>query len=165
MKRKSQLIILTIVIFSLGVGACAKQNSHTAHQAEVKQPVQSADAHNHAPQPPKARVPAYQTAESAKNLPPTLSPDLFNGTVRAAYAAVKEIPETIAQLPCYCHCDKSFGHKSLHTCFTDDHGANCGICMNSALTAYRLQKEQKLAPDQIREKLIAQYSQYPSTGH
>jgi hypothetical protein len=32
--------------------------------------------------------------------------------------------------------------------------------MNSALMAYKLEKEQKLKPAQIRERLIAQYAGY-----
>lgn len=103
-------------------------------------------------------VPAYQTdAASLKSLPPTLDPQKFTGRRREGYEAVRAIPETIAQLPCYCHCDRGFGHKSLHSCFVDDHGANCSICLEEALLAYRLQKEEKLKPEQIRERIIAQY--------
>lgn len=100
--------------------------------------------------------PAYQTANAV--LKPTLSPAMFEGAVRAAYQVAQEMPETLAQLPCYCYCDKSVGHKSLHSCFIDDHGSKCGVCINSALTAYKLQKEKKLNPSQIREKIIAEYS-------
>jgi aerobic-type carbon monoxide dehydrogenase small subunit (CoxS/CutS family) len=74
-----------------------------------------------------------------------------------AYAAVKEIPQTIAQLPCYCHCDEGFGHKSLQTCFVDDHAAHCAVCVEEALLAYKLQKEERLSPAQIRERIIAKY--------
>lgn len=118
-----------------------------------------ADSHSHTGRPertPKA-VPAFQSVESAKNLPRTLDPSLFTGSVKMAYQVVREIPETIAQLPCYCRCDRSVGHKSLHSCFEDEHAVSCGICMNSALKAYKLQKEKKFTPEQIREELIAEY--------
>jgi hypothetical protein len=39
----------------------------------------------------------------------------------------------------------------------DDHAANCSICLEEALLAYRLEKEEKLKPEQIRERIIAQY--------
>jgi hypothetical protein len=111
------------------------------------------------PTPKLLPVPAYQSGSSLSNLPPTLAPEAFTkASVRAAYAVAREIPQTLAELPCYCHCDKSIGHKSLHSCFTDDHGANCGTCMNEAMRAYQLQKEQKLSPGQIREKIIAEFS-------
>ncbi len=109
-------------------------------------------------QPPaKPPMPAFQSEESAKNLPATLSPELFTGQVKEAYAAVKEMPEVIAQLPCYCRCDKAMGHKSLQTCYVDDHASQCGICMNSALKARKLKKEKKMSVAQIREQLTAEY--------
>ena len=115
------------------------------------------DQHGRGPVTP-GRVPAFQTDPAAlKNLPPTLSPALFTGTTRLAYQMVGEIPEVVAQLPCYCHCDRGFGHKSLHSCFVDEHGSQCGVCLNEAMAAYRMQKEQGLRPEQIRERIIAQY--------
>ena len=102
-------------------------------------------------------VPAYQSPDSLSNLLPTLAPEAFDGQARAAYTIAREIPKTLAQLPCYCHCDKSIKHKSLQSCFTDDHGANCGICMNEAMEAYRMEKQLKMTPAQIREKIIVDF--------
>ena len=104
-----------------------------------------------------AHVPAYQDAKSARDLPPTLLPEQFYGPTRDAYRVVKEIPETIAQLPCYCYCDSSIGHKSLHSCFQDTHASQCTVCVNEALIAYNLQKS-GMAPAKIREYIIQQYS-------
>jgi hypothetical protein len=106
-----------------------------------------------------SHVPAhYESPRALKNLPAVLPASQFSGKAREAYQAVKEIPETIAQLPCYCHCDRSLGHKSLHSCFEDDHAAHCAVCVNEALTAYRLEKERGLSAGQIRERIIAEYS-------
>ncbi|HEX8844585.1 MAG TPA: CYCXC family (seleno)protein [Pyrinomonadaceae bacterium] len=104
-----------------------------------------------------ARVPAFMDASQAKSLGPTLSPERFTGQTRDAYRAVQEIPETIAQLPCYCECDRSIGHKSLHSCFEDGHATQCAVCVNEALIAYKLHKS-GLTPVQIRERIIEQYS-------
>ena len=105
------------------------------------------------------RVPAhYEEPLSLSSLGATLSPEQFSGLTRAAYQAAKKIPQTIAQLPCYCHCDRSLGHKSLHSCFEDDHAAHCAVCAGEALMAYRLQTEQRMNPAQIRERIIAEYS-------
>lgn len=104
-------------------------------------------------------MPAFQTAaEELKNLPPTLPPEKFTGEQRLGYQAVKKIPQTIAQLPCFCHCDEGFGHKSLHSCFVDDHASHCAVCIDEALMAYQMQREQGLAPAQIRERIVARYS-------
>lgn len=106
-----------------------------------------------------SRVPAFQKDPAdLKNLRPTLPPEKFSGKQRAAYQAVKAIPKTIAQLPCYCECDRGHGHKSLHSCFEDDHASHCAVCVDEALLAYQLEKVGKLRPEQIRERIIAQYS-------
>jgi hypothetical protein len=105
-----------------------------------------------------SRVPNYSQQKPAlSELPPTLSPDLFTGNPKLAYQAAKEIPQTLAQLPCYCHCDMSTGHKSLHSCFVTEHGEGCGICINEALMAYGLEKRHGLNPAQIRERIIEAY--------
>ncbi|HYO63063.1 MAG TPA: CYCXC family (seleno)protein [Pyrinomonadaceae bacterium] len=115
-------------------------------------------ANDHGHEHSTDRVPAFQIdPASLKSLAPTLSPERFTGRQRLAYQAVKEIPETIAQLPCYCYCDKGFGHKSLHGCFIDDHAAHCAVCVDEALVAYQMQKQQNLTPAQIRERIIAHY--------
>lgn len=104
-----------------------------------------------------AVVPAYYESLPG-SLPSTLAPDKFAGKTREAYQAAKGIPQTLAQLPCYCHCDRGMGHKSLHSCFEDDHAAHCDVCVNEALMAYQLQKR-GMTPAQIREQIIAKYSQ------
>jgi hypothetical protein len=130
-----------------------KANKPVAPRTE---PAQIASSHTNS-QPVK-RVPAYQSASEARNLPATLEPAKFFGKAKAAYIVAKQIPETLAQLPCYCHCDQGFGHKSLHTCFVDDHAAHCAVCVDEALLAYRLQLEEKLTPEQVRERIVEKYS-------
>ena len=63
-----------------------------------------------------------QLAPGAR-LPITLSPALFVGKVAAAYQVAREIPETLAQVYCYCGCDVSVGHRSLLHCFSDAHAS------------------------------------------
>jgi hypothetical protein len=142
------------------------QTAHASPQAAhgagatTGAPAAGGDSHEGHSHGAPGRVPRFAaTAADLKNLPPVLPAAQFTGLTRAAYAAVKEIPQTIAQLPCYCHCDEGFGHKSLQTCFVDDHAAHCAVCVEEALLAYKLQKEQRLSPAQIRERIIAQYGQ------
>lgn len=109
--------------------------------------------------PTVARVPAhFEDVRSLSELPPTLPPERFFGSARQAYQVAKEIPQTLAQLPCYCYCDETIGHKSLHSCYQTDHSSQCAVCVSEALLAYRLQKEQGLNPAQIRERIIAEFS-------
>jgi hypothetical protein len=167
MNRK--LLLVAAILVVAVAGACTSQNQNdvartneTPRQASVSPAPTAPSAHPadpHGHDASASLVPAFQTdATSLKNLAPTLSPEKFFGQQKAAYTAVKQIPRTIAQLPCYCHCDKGFGHKSLYTCFEDDHAAHCAVCVDEALLAYRLEKDEKLKPEQIRERIIALYS-------
>lgn len=108
---------------------------------------------------PAARVPAhFADVRSMGQLPPTLPPERFFGQARLAYQVAQEIPQTLAQLPCYCYCDETLGHKSLHSCYETDHSASCATCVNEAILAYRLQKELGLTAPQIRERINAEFS-------
>jgi len=54
----------------------------------------------------------------------TLDPDLFkDAQVKRAYRAAKEVPWLLDSLLCYCFCEESFHHKSLLSCYVDDHAA------------------------------------------
>ena len=74
-----------------------------------------------------------------------------------AYKVAREIPATLAQLPCYCYCDMHMGHKSLHSCFEDTHASECAVCVSEALQAYEMHQG-GMSPEQIRERIIAAYS-------
>jgi hypothetical protein len=54
-------------------------------------------------------------------LPKTIDPNLFEGKAKDAYQVAKEIPEILAQVPCFCGC-KAVGHENLLDCFVDEHG-------------------------------------------
>lgn len=72
---------------------------------------------------------------------PILDGRYFTGRTGDAYRAAAEIPDLLDQLYCYCECERSVGHKSLRSCFVDLHGANCGICQQEALLAWRLSRK------------------------
>jgi len=55
-------------------------------------------------------------------LPRTLDSNLFKGKAKRAYQIAREIPEVLAQMPCFCECE-AFGHENLLDCFIDGHGA------------------------------------------
>src|SRR5215212_7059092 len=105
---KTKVILLTLLVIGASLAAaCGRQAptvTTTTHHSETQTSTQPTTA--------QARVPAFQDAKSISRLPPTLQPEQFFGPTREAYRAAQEIPETIAQLPCYCHCDQSLGHKS-----------------------------------------------------
>ena len=176
---KSKVLWLLLVAAAAGAGCAAKEErrasagdkfqpaaSHGPSSRAAAQTAQQPDDHDGHGHGQPGEVPAFETdLKSLKSLKPTLSPALFYGKQKEGYEAAKAIPQTLAQLPCYCHCDKGFGHKSQHTCFVDDHAAHCAVCIDEALLAYKLEKEEKLKPEQIRERIIAKYAAEQQSGH
>jgi hypothetical protein len=145
--------VIVVVVIQRRPGNSGVQNTRPASETiSETQPQATAP-----PLSTDSRVPAhYDMPPSSTELGPVLDPSQFTGKAREAYEAVKEAPITIAQMPCYCHCDRGMGHKSLHSCFEDDHAAHCAVCVDEALMAYRLQKE-GLSASEIRERIIARF--------
>lgn len=106
-------------------------------------------------------VPAYHSAPPAKGakLPSILPAEALWGPEfqypyqTHAYALAAKIPNVLYQQPCYCHCDRSAGHKSLRSCFEDTHGAECGTCLKELYYTYQQTKAGK-TPKQIRAGII-----------
>ena len=95
--------------------------------------------------------------DAAAKLRITLDPNQFQGTVREAYAVAEKDPALLAQLHCYCGCDKSDGHKNLLDCFRDTHGSTCAICCGEARDAESM-ASRGMAVEQIRDALRTRYS-------
>jgi hypothetical protein len=157
MKRKSAILFLALfgvavvaLVFIVGsrTPSVTGRHSSVVEKEIIPQP-------NTAPM----QVPAhYEEAPSLSTLGPTLQPEQFIGKARDAYQVAREIPQTLAQMPCYCHCDRGMGHKSLHSCFEDNHASSCAVCVNEALMAYQLQKKQGLSAKDVRERIVAEFS-------
>ena len=88
---------------------------------------------------------------------PTLSPLNYTGVTALAYQAARDIPEVLDSLYCYCDCAKHSGHKSLLSCYVDEHAVHCDICMDEALMAYDLHRQGKDAVA-IREAVDARFA-------
>lgn len=161
MKKNWLLIVVIILVAVAAVVVVSPRMSnkvtpipadHTASHKSADGPMTPASGAN--------LMPAYfEQAPSRASLGPTLAPEKFTGPTRDAYSAVREIPTTIAQMPCYCHCDRGMGHKSLYSCFEDDHAAHCAVCVNEALLAFKLEKEGKLTAPQIRDRIVETFGQ------
>lgn len=96
-------------------------------------------------------VATTRTADAHEH--PDPRPDLSTATVEpaeryAAYPRVAEIYQMAAEIPhvldglyCHCDCSKHSNHRSLLTCFEDDHGAACDVCLTEAALAHRMDRE------------------------
>jgi hypothetical protein len=82
----------------------------------------------------------------------------------AAYPRIAEVYEMVAQIPhvidgiyCHCDCSKHSDHRSLLTCFQDDHGAACDVCLTEAALAFRMVGEGRSLKE-IRKAVDALYA-------
>lgn len=128
-----------------------------------------ADARKTATKAPASRAAATNSCASCTERRPVLDPKLFSDTsiyekeVVPAYEVARKHPATLDRLHCFCECQESmrFRHRTLLTCFTDEHAAGCGICIREALMAGELKK--KGLSDEEIETLIE--SSFRTDGH
>ncbi len=93
---------------------------------------------------------------------PLMPSNRYRGRAALDYKRALEIPEALDALYCYCMCKENprARHKTLLTCFTDDHAANCGICLSQMEMAYEMVKEGKTA----KEIRIAEDAKFGKKG-
>jgi Protein of unknown function with PCYCGC motif len=129
-------IATTLVLAVLTVGA----------YAQFSNPGDDIPAYNALPPAKGIKIPAIMSGQQ-------LTGEYFRYPWQVkVYQAAAKIPAVLFQLPCYCHCDRSLGHNSLHSCFEGTHGAACGTCAKEAFFAYQMTKTGK-TPKQIREAI------------
>jgi hypothetical protein len=99
-------------------------------------------------------LPAYHGNPPSAPLPVTLDPKMFSDAqTQNIYALAAKVKPVLYQQPCYCHCDRHAGHKSLLDCLVDGHGSVCDTCEKEAVYAYKQSKLGK-TPAQIRVVII-----------
>jgi hypothetical protein len=115
--------LLAVVVSALLATACTQQTGSAGNGAATPHANHAAGSAPQAKATP--RVPDhFLNPTEAKPFPVTLDPKQFSTpSVVKAYQLAKDIPEVLAQQPCYCYCDAGFGHKSLLHCHIDDHSA------------------------------------------
>jgi hypothetical protein len=86
----------------------------------------------------------------------TLDPSAFAGKARRGYEVARRKPSLLAQLHCYCGCDKVLGHRNLLDCYCDKHAAKCATCLGEAIDSNEM-NDQGSPIEQIRDALRARY--------
>jgi Protein of unknown function with PCYCGC motif len=79
--------------------------------------------------------------DSAYSGPPVLDPTRFFGGAAMGYASAKAAPQIMSKLFCYCGCDGTEKHQHLIDCFTSDHGTDCHICQEEAVSALKMYRD------------------------
>lgn len=109
----------------------------------------------------------HELTASVDTLPAFL--DEYPETIAAIYARVPHHQDILEQMPCYCGCGESVGHRSSYDCFVnmhhedgslvwDDHGAKCGVCLEIAHYSMELH-DQGASPVEIREFIDDRYQE------
>lgn len=76
---------------------------------------------------------------------PPLDLDHVSANVAAHYRAAEANQDVYSQIPCYCGCERSIGHRHLADCFVrsdgegwDAHAAGCVVCTDESARVRRL---------------------------
>jgi Protein of unknown function with PCYCGC motif len=142
-------IVIATAVCSAALGGFAlvraQSGSQSQSAAQNSQPAAIA---------PPADVPAYHDKAPKEALPATLDPSLFPDVMNQnIYALAAKEKKVLYQQPCYCHCDREVGHKSLLDCYVDRHASICSVCKMEAVFAYQESKKGKTA-GQIRQEIM-----------
>ncbi len=139
------IFLLALFAFSLPGPDPTAQESKSSQAAKA-----AAESSSQKPVPPY-----FKSAKAAEPLPALLPPSQFadRPVVVAAYTIAHKIPRVLAQQPCYCGCDKHFGHRSLLDCFASAHTAGCATCVRETFFTWEMTRQHK-TPAQIRAAII-----------
>jgi Protein of unknown function with PCYCGC motif len=154
MKTLSRIAVMALV--AVAFLAIAPPRAEQSSRQQPAEDSKSQDSSGETANNPKEPVPPYyKSAKAAEPLPATLPPSRFAGrpVVVAAYTIAKKIPKVLVQEPCYCGCNREFGHHSLLDCYASDHTAGCAVCVKEAFFAYEMTKQHK-TPAQIRAAIM-----------
>ncbi|MGE5326817.1 MAG: CYCXC family (seleno)protein [Deltaproteobacteria bacterium] len=145
MKTLSRIVVLMLMAVTFLAVGSPRGDQSSSQDSKGRQSEKS--------EPPVP--PYYKSAKEAEPLPATLPPVQFAGrpVVVTAYTIAKKIPLVLAQQPCYCGCDREFGHHSLLDCYTSSHTAGCAVCVKETFLTYEMTQQHK-TPAEIRAAII-----------
>lgn len=126
-QAKTTVAIVVVVLFALILNGCSQSTANVSAPTTSTAASSSHDSHaTPATTEVAQNIPHYfEDPEKAKPFPKTLDPETMKtAAAKQAYAIARRIPEVLAQQPCYCFCDKGFGHGSLLHCHIDNHSAD-----------------------------------------
>lgn len=116
--------------------------------------IRGASAPDPADAAPAAATPTVNLADL-----PDVSADVYR------YAADHAMHFT--DIPCYCGCDRSLGHRNLEDCFVnatgdwDAHASGCGVCTAEAVAA-REQLDAGIGIAEVRQSIIGRFGPPPA---
>src|SRR3990172_9865161 len=145
------LLLLALLTFALLVSckkgeevsadssrAVKQESASQSSQIPEKAPEQSG-SQGDPPASPNFEMQPYLENPDAVTLGPTMDPASVEAPAQPGYLVAQEKPKLLAQLPCFCYCNR-FGHTSLHDCFTTNHAELCDVCLKEAVEADQMNR-------------------------
>ncbi|MGP4076719.1 PCYCGC motif-containing (lipo)protein [Halobacillus sp. K22] len=149
-------ILLSLLLISglAGCGSSSNPSSEEEHQATHEE--DSIDQVN---------GDIRETTKNQDELPAFL--DNKQENMQMLYTAAAKNKELLEQMPCYCGCGESVGHRNNYDCFIhedkaegsvtwDDHATKCGVCLEIAAKAI-VDYEEGKSIKEIRESIDQTY--------
>ncbi|MFD2923359.1 PCYCGC motif-containing (lipo)protein [Halobacillus naozhouensis] len=162
--RVKLLIVIGFLVGSLMAGCSSNHTEETQQSSTPSQP-ETHSQHQHSSEivmgDKRVKTPSYEVMPKfLKNKPENM---------QLIYTSASQHKELLEQIPCYCGCGESVGHKNNYDCFIhdnkengaivwDDHGTKCGVCLEIAAQAM-IDYQNGKSVQEIRENIDAQYKQ------
>jgi len=160
--HKKSLVVLIMLIVSIVSTACS--SSSTSEETASKEKTNAIEKEH---QQHSEHVSGDIREETASNevLPKFLKDKPEE--MQTIYANAAQNKELLENIPCYCGCGESAGHKNNYDCFIlenkkdgkvvwDDHGTKCGVCLEIAAQSVS-DLESGKSIKQIRQSIDEKY--------
>jgi hypothetical protein len=94
---------------------------------------------------------------------PPMDMSTVPANIAAHYEFAAQHVSLYAQVPCYCGCKNSLGHRGLQDCFVkadgsgwESHASGCGVCIQESEMVRTLEAKGR-SPTEIRAAVIAKF--------
>jgi len=158
--HKKSLVVLIMLIVSIVSTACSNSSEETASKEKTNATKKEHQQHSE-------NISRDIKEETAIN---EVLPEFLKDKpeeMQTIYANAAQHKELLENIPCYCGCDESAGHRNNYDCFIhenkrdgkviwDDHGTKCGVCLEIAAQSVS-DLESGKSIKQIRQSIDEKY--------
>ncbi|WVE34324.1 PCYCGC motif-containing (lipo)protein [Priestia megaterium] len=158
--HKKSLVVLIMLIVSIVSTACSNSSEEAASKEKTNATKKEHQQHSE-------NISRDIKEETAIN---EVLPEFLKDKpeeMQTIYANAAQHKELLENIPCYCGCDESAGHRNNYDCFIhenkrdgkviwDDHGTKCGVCLEIAAQSVS-DLESGKSIKQIRQSIDEKY--------
>jgi len=108
------------------------------------------------------------TTAAAEAAPMAFTLDSVPMDMAAHYHFAAAHPNAYGMIPCFCGCEATLDHRSLHDCFVrpdgagwEVHASGCAVCIDESTTARRMLRQGR-SNAEVRDAVLADYGMLSS---